>query len=101
VAVRRQVAKLAQLRRRGATVLFTGDMNDRAKVHCAVTSGGRFKSAAGGSVGRPCSAPRAKGIDWIFGTRDAKFARWRSDQTPREQRISDHPLVVALVRVHR
>lgn len=100
-AVRRQVRKLTELRRRGATIFFTGDMNERAEVHCAVTRGGLFKSASGGSVGRHCSTPRANGIDWIFGTRDVSFARWVSDKTPRTSGISDHSLVITHVRMHR
>jgi endonuclease/exonuclease/phosphatase family metal-dependent hydrolase len=101
VAVRRQVKRLMQLRRRGATVFFTGDMNERSRVHCAVTRRGLFKSASGGSVGRPCATPRANSIDWIFGTRDAKFDRWVSDKTPRARHISDHRLVMVYVRIRR
>jgi endonuclease/exonuclease/phosphatase family metal-dependent hydrolase len=101
VAVRRQVRQLAHLRRRGATTFFLGDMNDRRKVHCAVTRTGRFKSASGGSVGRRCTPPRRNSIDWIFGTRDVAFARWVSDRTPLTAHVSDHPLVVVRVRMRR
>ncbi len=101
VAVRRQVKKLTQLRSRGATVFFTGDMNDRAKVHCAVTRRGRFKSASGGSIGRRCSPPRRNGIDWIFGTRDVSFTRYVADRTPRARGVSDHALVITRVRMRR
>jgi endonuclease/exonuclease/phosphatase family metal-dependent hydrolase len=101
VAVRRQLRKLTQLRRRGAPVLFTGDMNDRRRVYCAVTRRHRFKAASGGSGGKHCSVPRANGIDWIFGSRDVKFGRWVSDGTPRARGISDHALVTVYVRIHR
>ena len=101
VAVRRQVRELAKLHRRGATVFFTGDMNERAQVHCAVTKTRRFKAASGGSVGRRCSVPKINGIDWIFGTRDVEFTRWVSDKTPRTLHISDHSLVIARARIRR
>ncbi len=100
-AVRRQVRRLTQMRRKGATVFFTGDMNSGTKVHCAVTRGGSFKAASGGSVGLPCKAPRANNIDWIFGTRDVRFTHWVADRTPHTRRLSDHSLLVVRVRIHR
>lgn len=100
-ATRRQVALVKRLRSQGATVFVTGDMNEKQRYFCAMTRSGQMKSASGGSTGRRCRAPKANGIDWIFGSRNVKFSRWTSDKTTRSRGVSDHPIVVARVNLRR
>ncbi len=100
-ATKRQVSLVNRLRARGATVFVTGDMNEKQRYFCAMTRAGSMKSASGGSTGRRCRAPKANGIDWIFGSRNVRFSRWTSDKTTRSRGVSDHPIVVARVNLRR
>ena len=47
--------------------------------------------------GMTASDPRSgrDGIDWVYGSAGVRFSDARTDRTPLDQRISDHPLVVA------
>jgi endonuclease/exonuclease/phosphatase family metal-dependent hydrolase len=94
-SVRRELKRIKRLRSQGATVLFTGDMNAKREFFCRATRTGMLHSASGGSVGKPCRYPRENGIDWVLGTRDVRFRKWRSDKTTRASGVSDHPIVVA------
>ena len=98
-SVRRQLKRIHKLRRNGQTVIFTGDMNAKRDFFCRVTRSGKLHSASGGSTGKKCRYPKRNGIDWILGTRDVGFARWRSDTSTRSRGVSDHPIVVARATV--
>jgi hypothetical protein len=100
-SVRRQLKRIHQLRSNGQTVLFTGDMNAKRDFFCRATKSKKLHSASGGSVGRPCRYPKRNRIDWILGTRDVRFAKWRSDSSTRSRGVSDHPIVVARATVSR
>lgn len=92
-AVRRQLAKVRQLREDAPAVpvILMGDFNERLEVYCKVTAGGDVQAAnPGGATGR-CSPPALMGIDWIFGTSDLVFTDYRRVAT----RSSDHPMLVA------
>ncbi len=95
VSVGRQLKRIERLHSRGKTVLYTGDMNAKQEFFCRATKSGTLRSASGGSAGKRCRYPKANGIDWVLGTKDVRFARWRSDKSTRSRGISDHPIVVA------
>ena len=94
-SVRRELKHIQRLRSHGQTVLFTGDMNAKREFFCPATRSGVLHSASGGSTGKRCRYPSANGIDWILGTRDLRFSKWRADKSTRTRGVSDHPIVVA------
>lgn len=101
VSVRRELKRITRLRKKGETVLFTGDMNARKDFFCRATRSGVLHSASGGSTGKKCRYPERNNIDWILGTRDVRFARWHSDTSTRQRGVSDHPIVFARATVSR
>jgi endonuclease/exonuclease/phosphatase family metal-dependent hydrolase len=100
-SVRRQLKRIHRLRSQGQTMFFTGDMNAKRDFFCRATRSGELHSASGGSTGKRCRYPRANGIDWVLGTRDVRFSKWRADTSTRSRGISDHPIVVARATVSR
>jgi hypothetical protein len=78
-------------------IFFVGDFNNRDKAFCELTSGGVLTAAAGGSNSNRCIAPGYKGIDWIFGSQQTRWAGHSAVRRGVVGRISDHPLVVARV----
>jgi endonuclease/exonuclease/phosphatase family metal-dependent hydrolase len=80
-------------------VVVLGDMNAQAKFFCAFTESGDMHAAAGGShVGGVCDPPSfTKGIDWIMGSTDVAFSRFRDDYDTRL--ATDHPLITAVARI--
>ena len=100
-SVRRELKQIHRLRSQGQTVLFTGDMNGKQDFFCRATRSGKLHSASGGSSGKKCRYPSKNGIDWVLGTRDVRFAKWRADTSTRGRGISDHPFVVARATVTR
>lgn len=85
-------------RRTHAPVLLTGDMNDRRRFFCSMTSNHVMHASAGGSHrhGR-CRAPES-GIDWIVGNDRVSFRSHRVDRSRLVAAATDHPVVSA--RVH-
>ena len=65
---------------------MTGDFNDRERATDAMTAGNLT------SVARPTT--NANGIDWVFGTSGVQFAGTTRDTGPRQDRTSDHPIVI-------
>jgi endonuclease/exonuclease/phosphatase family metal-dependent hydrolase len=80
-------------------VVVLGDMNAQAKFFCAFTESGDMHAAAGGShVDGECDPPSfTKGIDWIMGSTDVAFSRFRDDYDTRF--ATDHPLITAVARI--
>jgi endonuclease/exonuclease/phosphatase family metal-dependent hydrolase len=99
LAVARETALVNRLSARGAPVIMTGDMNDRAEFFCPLTSRSRMHAANGGSRGGPCSPPPDMGIDWILGSPQVSFAEHRSVRGGLVSRTSDHPFVWASATV--
>ena len=100
-SVRRELKRIHRLRSQGNTVLFTGDMNAKRDFFCKATRSGKLHSASGGSTGKRCRYPNRNGIDWVLGTRDVRFRKWRSDKSTRARGVSDHPIVVARATLRR
>jgi hypothetical protein len=100
-SVRRELKRINALRSKGATVLFTGDMNAKQEFFCRATRSGKLHSASGGSTGKKCRYPSGNGIDWILGTRDVRFKNWNADKSTRGRGVSDHPIVTARATLRR
>ena len=100
-SVRRELKKIHALRKNGATVLFTGDMNAKQEFFCRATRSGTLHSASGGSSGKKCHYPSANGIDWVLGTKDVHFSHWNADTSTRSRGVSDHPIVTARTTLRR
>jgi len=100
-SVRRELKRIQSLRSKGATVLFTGDMNAKQEFFCRATRSGTLHSASGGSTGKKCRYPSANGIDWVLGTRDVRFSHWNADTSTRSRGVSDHPIVTARTTLRR
>lgn len=102
-ATQQQLAEVLRHRRTADPVplLVLGDTNARAKFFCPFTASGEMHAAAGGShVNGSCEVPSfRKGIDWIMGSTDVAFSRFRDDYDTR--RVTDHPLITAVARIAR
>ena len=102
-ATQQQLAEALRHRRSADPVplLVLGDMNARARFFCPFTASGEMHAAAGGShVNGSCEVPSfKKGIDWIMGSTDVAFSRFRDDYDTR--RATDHPLITAVARIAR
>ena len=100
-ATRQELAEVMRHRRTADPVplVVLGDMNARARFFCPFTASGDMHAAAGGShVDGVCDPPSfAKGIDWIMGSTDVAFSRFRDDYDTR--RTTDHPLITAVARI--
>lgn len=96
-ALNQEVALTKHLLRQGVPVFLTGDMNDRERFFCPYTKRTPMKAAAGGSNRGRCQPPpgRIARVDWVFGSRDVQFSRYRFIKSPLVRRTTDHPLVLA------
>jgi endonuclease/exonuclease/phosphatase family metal-dependent hydrolase len=99
IATGREIALANTLARTGWPVFFTGDFNDREAIFCPLTANTRLKAANGGSTGSSCSPPDRMPVDWIFGSERLRFTSYTAIDSGIIARASDHPLVVADVRV--
>lgn len=94
-ATDRQVALADLLVAGGAPVVFTGDMNDRERYFCPMTTRSAMHAANGGSHGTPCAPPPAMRVDWIMGSEPVTFSNYVAVDGGLAAQASDHPLVVA------
>ena len=94
-AVALERAFVQQERKRGRAVFVVGDFNDREDTFCALAEGGLMTSANGGAyVKGECVPPADIQIDWIFGA-GVQFTSFVSDESSRDDGISDHPILAA------
>jgi endonuclease/exonuclease/phosphatase family metal-dependent hydrolase len=93
-AVAIEARLVRRLVRRGAPVVLTGDMNDKAGFACPFTAQSGMHSADGAVTrdGR-CLLPADVDIDWIFGSAAVRFSSFTHDKRPKRLKITDHPLV--------
>ncbi|MCW2786528.1 MAG: Endonuclease/exonuclease/phosphatase [Marmoricola sp.] len=99
VAIER--AKVTDLLKTGRPVFFTGDFNDRQNAYCGVTAGGLMTA---GNTSTPttattCTVPPHPWIDWIFTAGPSQFENYTIDTTPKDQHISDHPILISQVSI--
>ena len=99
-AVREQARDANALVARTKTPLIVaGDMNDRATYFCGMASRAPMHSADGSTYDGGCRMAGHAWIDWILGTEDVAFSGYRRDRSGFVRATSDHPIVVAKVRV--
>lgn len=80
-------------------VFFTGDLNERRDAFCAVVGRTPLEAANGGSADAGCRPPDNLGIDWIFGSPEAEFLDYEAVDSSLVDKTSDHPMVVARIRL--
>ena len=98
-AVNLEIDRLAKVVGQGEPVLLIGDFNERGRVYCEVARRLDMVAPRGGSLTNGQCRPPSKGkvrVDWIFGTQDAAYSRYREDRSPLVKRITDH----AVLRTH-
>jgi murein DD-endopeptidase MepM/ murein hydrolase activator NlpD/endonuclease/exonuclease/phosphatase family metal-dependent hydrolase len=98
-AVRIEADLVNQLGADGTPVLLTGDMNDRARFYCHITSTTPLQAANGGISSPDCRPPEPTAIDWILGTPTLAFAGFTSTRAGGLQEASDHPLIYTDVQI--
>lgn len=101
-AVELEIQRLEEVVGQGSPVLLIGDFNERGRAFCEVVRRLDMVSPRGGSDdGRTCRPP-SQGkvrVDWIFGTKDATYSRYREDRSPLVKRITDHAVLRTRVTV--
>lgn len=98
-AVQLQAGLAQELVATGHPVIYTGDMNDRARYFCSMTAASPMQAANGGSTGSSCSPPAEMDVDWIMGSLDVEFSGFFKSRYPVERRLSDHPFIFATATV--
>jgi hypothetical protein len=99
-ATDREVALVNRLvRQSDAPVFVTGDMNERDDYRCRMTGGAPMVAARGTGDNETCRGQQPGGIDWIFGSQGVTFTGYVEDRGPLADRATDHPVVVAGVRL--
>ncbi len=96
-AIAIEKAKVIELRETGKTVFLTGDLNDREKAFCPLTAN-KLMISANSVPSMTCAPPARLWIDWVFAAGPARFTMYAKDSTPKDQRLSDHPII--LTRAH-
>lgn len=86
--------EIIKLRATGRPVFITGDFNDREAAFCPMTAG-KLSISPNSIPSMGCAMPKLRAIDWIFGAGPARFSNFVYDWGPKNQGITDHPLVVA------
>lgn len=94
-----EIAAVRELRKDGIPVFVTGDFNEHEEIFCKMTGGTDLVAANGGSNDGVCRPPRPMRVDWIFGSVDAGFSRFRMDTGPQVRRITDHAVLSSMVAV--
>lgn len=90
VAIER--AEVVKLRATGRPVFLTGDFNDRLAAFCPLTKD-KLMITPDSIPSMGCAPPAKTHIDWVFAAGGARFTRYARDWTPKDQRLSDHPIV--------
>lgn len=85
-------AKIIELRATGRPVFITGDFNDRLPAFCPMTAD-MLTITPDSIPSMSCAPPKSTGIDWIFAAGPARFTRYARDWKPKNQHLSDHPIV--------
>lgn len=98
-AIEIERAKVIELRASGKAVFLTGDLNDRAPAFCPLTAG-KLMLAPNSIPSMTCAMPKTLyGIDWVLAAGPARFSRYGYDWKPKDQRLTDHPIVWARTHI--
>ena len=101
-AVDLEIDRLSEIVGKGRPVLLVGDFNERGRVFCEVTRRLGMVAPRGGSTENGRCDPPSRGkvrVDWIFGTKDASYSRYREDRSPLVKRVTDHAVLRTRVSV--
>ncbi len=80
----------------GVPVFVTGDMNDREKFFCPMTSSTELLAANGGSTADgTCTMPVPSRVDWVLGTSDMSFTGYTALHDALVQKTTDHFVIYA------
>lgn len=91
-AARKEAALAKQLlEKSGLPVFVMGDMNSVGEARKIFTKGAPLKAA---------NPRRRDGIDWIFGSKDVKFTRFRRERDGLINKTTDHPVVFTNVKIN-
>ncbi|MGH3414749.1 MAG: endonuclease/exonuclease/phosphatase family protein [Marmoricola sp.] len=83
----------------GRPLLVTGDMNERGSYFCRLTRGVAMHSANGAVRNGGCRLPARTYVDWILGSPGVQFTGFDANRDPLVRRTSDHPMMLASVRI--
>jgi hypothetical protein len=77
-------------------VFVTGDMNDREKFFCPITSRTELLAANGGSTADgTCTMPTPSRVDWVLGTSDMSFTGYLALKDELVAKTTDHFVIYA------
>lgn len=96
-AIAIEKAKVIELRKTGRPVFLTGDLNDREKAFCPLTAN-KLMISANSIPSMKCAPPPKIWIDWVFAAGPARFTSYDKNMWPKNNKLSDHPII--LTRVH-
>lgn len=93
-AAARQEAALAKklLEKSGLPVFVMGDMNSVGEAQKIFTERAPLKAA---------NPAGKRGIDWIFGSKDVKFSKFRREKGRIISKTTDHPVVFTNVKIDK
>jgi endonuclease/exonuclease/phosphatase family metal-dependent hydrolase len=95
-----EVALVNRLQDRSRSpVILTGDLNSREPAFCALAEGAGMVASNGGGHDGSCRPPADAAIDWIFGSEGVRFTEHRRVESALVRRTTDHPMIVATVRL--
>jgi len=83
----------------GTPVILTGDLNDRERAFCSLTSRTTLEAANGGSSAGGCRPPAQMAVDWILGSSELEWPTYVKQQQGLVRRTTDHPFVWAAVSI--
>jgi hypothetical protein len=97
-AVRKEINLVNDLRAQypDTPVFVTGDMNDREKFFCPITSRTELLAANGGSTADgTCTMPSPSRVDWVLGTSDMTFTGYNALKDELVAKTTDHYVIMA------
>ena len=101
-ATKVQIARIKELEQSGLPVFYIGDFNEKRTILCKVLRRTGLASPYGGRInGRgECVPPRRRmRVDWIFGSRFAKYSGFAYTRPPLVRLSTDHWVPVVNVQV--
>jgi hypothetical protein len=97
-AVKKEIDLVNDLREQypDVPVFVTGDMNDREKFFCPITSSTELLAANGGSTADGvCTMPVPSRVDWVLGTSDTSFTGYNALKDELVAKTTDHYVILA------
>ncbi|QZY30042.1 cutinase family protein [Nocardioides coralli] len=99
-ATAREIARLQKVVGGSDPVFLVGDFNERDRAFCEVTGKLGLVAPRGGSHDGRCRPPSGfTRVDWIFGSPEATYSRYREDKSPLVRLMTDHAVLRTRVSV--